>query len=453
MIKTTDNTTEEISVSSLSSKTKKLLSNHLLITVGDYLTYKNNEVLQLFGQRTDEVNFDPSEVIIAISKKSDATQLRVQTGNYIGKFFWEGIEIEIGSRFQDPFLKRMLNFANDVFLDDLNRNAISNNSNNLDITQYILYYLFSQSLEKAFLLGLPKSYEVNKHNDLVFKGRVDISAFINKNIPFQGRVSSIVRERKETQEILNVLHKAVEIVSSSGFSTQNISHIRAHLKASSTKEIVTSATLNNAQKSKSLRNPIYTPYKKVLEYAKIIITSSDLQSNRDGKTQFHGFILNVAELFEVYITKLLRKEFKNWVVDSPKIQLYENCFFKRKIIPDIVMRDDANRVLVFDTKYKRMLMRGKSSYGLGDVDRQDFFQINTYMSYYNNQNFDVLAGGLIYPMESFDQRTCYSTSWLGEENTKFIVDGIDFSKLKNDNFRAIEDSFVTRLGKLMYRNN
>ncbi len=55
MIKTTDNTTEEISVSSLSSKTKKLLSNHLLITVGDYLTYKNNEVLQLFGQRTDEV--------------------------------------------------------------------------------------------------------------------------------------------------------------------------------------------------------------------------------------------------------------------------------------------------------------------------------------------------------------------------------------------------------------
>jgi 5-methylcytosine-specific restriction enzyme subunit McrC len=452
MIKTTDNTNDEKSVSGLSSKTKKLISNHLLITVGDYLTYKNNKVLQLFGQGANELNIDPSEVIIAISKKNDATQYQVQTGNYIGKFFWEGLEIEIGSRFSDPFMKRMLNFANDIFLDDVNINAKSSNSDKLDITRFILYYLFSQSLEKAFLLGLPKSYEVNKHNDLVLKGRIDITAFINKNFPFQGRISSVVSEQRETQEIVNVLHKAVEIVSSSGFSTKNISHVRTHLKALSTKEVVTSAILDNALKSKSLRNPIYMPYKKVLEYAKTIITSNDIQSNRDGKAQFHGFILNVAELFEVYITKLLRKEFKNWMVDSPKIQLYENSFFVRKIIPDIVMRDDTNKVLVFDTKYKRMLMRGKNFYG-GDVDREDFFQINTYMSYFNNQNFDVLAGGLIYPMERFDQKACYAASWLGEKNTKFIVDGIDFSKLKNDNFRELENSFVSRLGNIMHRND
>ena len=36
-------------------------------------------------------------------------------------------------------------------------------------------------------------------------------------------------------------------------------------------------------------------------------------------------------------------------------------------------------VIVFDTKYKKMQMRDRYKNG-GDVDRNDFFQINTYMS-------------------------------------------------------------------------
>jgi len=37
---------------------------------------------------------------------------------------------------------------------------------------------------------------------------------------------------------------------------------------------------------------------------------------------------------------------------------------------------------------------------------------------------------------------CYSSSWLGWENTKFIVDGIDSSKLRKCNFRKLENSTV-----------
>ncbi|MGJ0336045.1 5-methylcytosine restriction system specificity protein McrC [Aliarcobacter cryaerophilus] len=91
-------------------------------------------------------------------------------------------------------------------------------------------------------------------------------------------------------------------------------------------------------------------------------------------------------------------------------------------------------VIVFDTKYKKMQMRDRYKNG-GDVDRNDFFQINTYMSYYQNQNFNVKIGGLIYPIEkSFKENKdiCHSETWFGNPDTKFIVDGIDLSNLKED---------------------
>ena len=104
-------------------------------------------------------------------------------------------------------------------------------------------------------------------------------------------------------------------------------------------------------------------------------------------------------------------------------------FYTRKIIPDIVMIQDK-KVIVFDTKYKRMHMRGKNSNDAGDVDRCDFFQINTYMSYYQNHKdaHNLLMGGLLYPMESFDKEKCHSKTWFDNPQTKFIVGGIDLSE-------------------------
>jgi 5-methylcytosine-specific restriction enzyme subunit McrC len=43
---------------------------------------------------------------------------------------------------------------------------------------------------------------------------------------------------------------------------------------------------------------------------------------------------------------------------------------------------------------------------MGDLDRNDFFQINTYMSHYQNHqsNYNLIAGGLLYPIgEEFNQ--------------------------------------------------
>ena len=432
------------------SKTEKnIIGNELLITLNKYQEEKNNKVLSFFKDSEKVAKKNEDALIISLIKENDT--YTAQTGNFVGKFFWHGLEINIGSRFSDSFLKRMLNFVNNVFLDDVDVSGqLSNEEKDSDISKFVLYYLFVQSLEKAFLLGLPKTYQTINHHETKLKGKVNINAFIRNDIPFKGKISSTSREQKEITEIIDVLYKAVKIIELSQFSTKNITHIKTHLKATKSQFFVSDETIRKALNSKTLQNPIFSPYKQVIEYAKIIIKNHSIEEKKNGNKECYGFIINVAELFEIYVTKLLQKSFPEWTVSSPKITLYDNpkLFFSRKIIPDIVMQKD-NDVVVFDTKYKRMNYHGNSSNGMGDLDRNDFFQINTYMTYYQQQGKKLLCGGLLYPLSGeHDINICHAENWLGNTSVKFLIDGIKV----DDNSELLikeEEKFITRLTTVM----
>lgn len=388
------------------------------------------------------------EFIISTKKQDDG--LYVQTGNLIGSFIHNGIDIEINSRFSNKFLERMLNFANDIYVDDVSLGKSIDAKKNL--SRIVIYYLFIQALERAFLLGLPKEYKDKSYHEAKVMGKVDMAKFIKKDVPFAGKISSTNRERQDIGDIVLLLHKALKIVQKESKELiKPVINTLSYLNEIREPRLVTPNVIYNALNSKALHNPIYAPYKKVLEYAKLIIENEDAGTKSNGKQNL-GFLVDVAELFEIYMRKLLQKEFKDWSVNSPKIELYKDKFFARKIIPDIVM-SSGDKVLVFDTKYKRMNMRGKDQYGLGDVDRNDFFQINTYMSYYQNQGKNVIAGGLLYPMDKFSRDVCHSHSWFDNLNTKFIVDGIELANLNEssiDEIKIKENEFISRIKEYIY---
>ncbi|MDY0137622.1 MAG: hypothetical protein RBS36_10680, partial [Thiomicrospira sp.] len=210
---------------------------------------------------------------------------------------------------------------------------------------------------------------------------------------------------------------------------KRIKHIVPALRHAKTDEFVSAALVNQAIQSPALNNPIFLPYRKVLDFAEMLIKLEGLQSNAVSDQSGVSFVLNIAELFEVYIRKLLALHFPDWTVDSPKISLYENQFYSRRIIPDIVMRK-GNKVAVFDTKYKRMNYQGTSQRGMGDVDRADFFQIHTYMSYYQSQpDIEFIGGGLIYPLAAgYSETTCFSAKVLENNQAWFCVEGIEIPK-------------------------
>lgn len=431
------------------------------VTLLDYK--KENKSFTFF--ETKEIKNPEHELIISVKKddEKDDKSYCVQTGNYIGKFNYNGIDIEINSRFSDVFLKRMLNFANDVYLDDVDV-AGENTKENFDISKFILYYLFVQKLEKAFLLGLPKTYTTIKHHDINLKGNVDINRFIKNDIPFKGKISSKSREQIEVQEIIDILHKAVSIIEKpkSKFSTKNISHIKIHLKQQRSNKFVSNQTFDKALNHKALNNPIFAPYKEILKLATYIIDQDNLEEKKDGNIKTYEFLVNIASLFELYLVKLLKLHFDDWeIIPKDETKVYGNMFYSRKIVPDIVMKKD-NKILVFDAKYKRMKFRGSNENDMGDVDRCDFFQIHTYMSYYKNQGKEVIAGGLLYPIEKefdcrFNNNECkedykdkkaHSDNWLGNSNTEFIIDGVDLTKITKENITQKEENFIGRIKNL-----
>ena len=425
---------------------KKLAKNRekeFSLTLSDYVA-RGGKFLSFLPDSKEKED----ELIISTRMQDDG--FYVQTGNFIGSFSHNGIDIEINSRFSNKFLERMLNFANDIYIDDVSIGKSIDAKENL--SKIIIYYLFIQALERAFLLGLPKEYKDKSYHEAKVMGKVDVAKFIKTDIPFAGKISSANRERQEIGDIVLVLHKALKIVQKESKELiKQVINTLSYLNEIREPRFVTPNVVHNALNSKALHNPIYTPYKKVLEYASLIIENEDAGTKSNGKQNL-GFLVDVAELFEIYMRKLLQKEFKDWSVNSPKIELYKDKFFARKIIPDIVM-SSGDKVLVFDTKYKRMNMRGKDQYGLGDVDRNDFFQINTYMSYYQNQGKNVIAGGLLYPMDKFSRDVCHSHSWFGNLNTNFIVDGIELANLNEssiDEIKIKENEFISRIKEYIY---
>ena len=424
-------------------KLQKKEKSEFSLTLSDY-TANGGKFLSFLPDSKEKED----ELIISTKKQDDG--LYVQTGNYIGSFSHNDIDIEINSRFSNKFLERMLNYANDIYIDDVSLGKSVDAKENL--SKIIIYYLFIQTLERAFLLGLPKEYKDKNYHEAKVMGKVDVAKFIKSDIPFAGKISSTNRERQDMGDIVLLLHKALKIVQKESKELiKPVINTLSYLNEIREPRLVTPNVVHNALNSKALHNPIYAPYKKVLEYASLIIENEKADIKGTGKQNL-GFIVNVAELFEIYMRKLLQKEFKDWSMASPKIELYKDNFFARKIIPDIVM-SSGDKVLVFDTKYKRMNMQGKDQYGLGDVDRNDFFQINTYMSYYQNQGKTVVVGGLLYPMDKFSKDRCHSYSWFGNLNTKFIVDGIELANLNESSIEEIkikENEFISRIKEYIY---
>lgn len=404
------------------------------------------------------------DLVIEITEENNEKEPKksIRTGNFIGKFYLPDgkneIEIEIKSRFNDALLTRMLNVANNVFLQDIHFQAKPSDKKS-NIVKYIIGYLFIQSLEKASLLGFPKSYQTKHYHESKVYGNIDFNRHIKYDYPFNGKISSTTREQHYIPEIINVIYKAIQSIKD--IFNEDI-FLRINKIYSLTKQLyngkyVDDRMIDKAIKDKALLNPIYSDFKKVLEYAKILIKLEDSKSGK-SKQDHSGYLIDVSELWETYLYKLLQHHLPDCNVrEQFEINTYKDRFYERHIIPDIVIEKDGHYA-VFDAKYKRMKMNGKSKNDIGDLDREDFFQIHTYMTYFNKEN-NLIAGGLLYPFESnFDEFNCYSDPWIGGK-AKFIVDGIDLSSFASDNSEGQggdgdklseeENNFIKRILKVL----
>lgn len=318
-----------------------------------------------------------------------------------------------------------------VLLEEIFSINILNNLSDEDLSdtdsllQRLIPFIWIQKLGNANKYGIPHNNVDVLHKDLGVKGRLLVRKSI---LPFfkQSVVISATREKQVDATICRIILHAYKLLNSS--KGQNI---RPKMSENAENALLNFENANIPQTHIALKQyenirykSIYESWRDVVDFSWQIIQNHDFSQKESDQNKGFGMFVDMAEIWEMFLRSKLRKSFPDWDVSSPEIEVYSTTFFKRKIIPDIVMRH-GNNVMVFDAKWKRMQFNGY------DVDRTDFFQIHTYIQYYQQQGLNVIAGGLLYPISEIEERRIGAQEQLFGSvigTTTFIVDGICFGE-------------------------
>mgnify|MGYP000270500377 CR=1 FL=1 len=441
-----DQLKKEFEVKSLKKITSLFSSTFELTTKS-----ANLKQIQIFDFKNQQNKLENDEqLILKLFSKENGEKGKkyiIQTGLFSGVVFHNGCQFNITSAYGDTFLKRMLNSINDIYIDTQEDKASKSSETNE--FQNILAFLFIQSLEKAAVLGLPKAYQQQTQRSHKVRGKVDINAYLKHDFPFQGKLTTIFREQVYTQEIIDILFLACKKLEHNFGKAihKKILGIYQLLKQNYSGTYADHATIEKAKNHSVLHNPMFATFKQVLSYAEIILKEQSMVShNKDNSHVTHGYLFDISQLFEVYLEKLISRHFSDWFVTSQEeLYVYNDMFFNRRMFPDLLMRHkETDHVIVLDAKFKKMRGEGR------DVDRSDFYQIHSYIQYYQP---DVLFGGLIYPFsEQIDPTKSHSSSLYGSspQKTKFILDGIYINeKMTMQNIINSENEFLSRVEGLI----
>lgn len=316
------------------------------------------------------------------------------------------------------------------------------------LIKQLIAFMWLNMLAKANKHGLPRKNINRVHKGTTIKGRLNVRKSIRPYYTEKMIVSNF-REKQFDQTVVKILHKAYKILT----IEYGLAKVKQPSAAKNAIDQIKASILSDSYISeyeyKSLKlKPIYSSFKSVIDLSWDIIKNSEF-GNRNSSEIGQSFFVDMAEIWEIYIRSIIKKKFMSsgWLIGSPKTQIYKNKDYSRSIIPDIVMQRGED-TLIFDAKYKRM------NYQYYDYDRADFFQIHTYINYYQ-QSKNVLVGGLLYPFSlRFNESKINSnhSKTLFEENngnTRFIVDGIDLSEVTEESIKQEEDKFLNRISSLI----
>ena len=402
------------------------------------------------------VQLKPSIISYPTPQDERKAQTLWWAGRYIGiANIKEGskiYEISIRPRFGEHFLLMVLS---DVYnIKTFEHDGVATDSKSNDWFGSLLYVLqrkmWIEKCTHANRFGLPRKTIKQMHQGLTLQGTIDIRRTMHSWMLNKEMVTSTY-EKVLDEHICKIVYEAHRILSKSvkGKTKQEKKQITALSTSIPPLVQETIHALDNEYKGtlftltendyKRIRyKSIYASWKPLVDFSWSVIRNRNL-SMKSADAISDCVFVDMAEIWEAFLRKKLGEGLHNegwrvWSGEECEQKVYKSGFFGRKIIPDIVLQrnvDGKEQFLIFDAKYKRMT--GNKL----DVDRTDFFQIHTYIHYFQHTYPDgeVLLGGLLYPLTknsnqeevNIDEVTGAHALFGREDglfNTKFIVDGI-----------------------------
>ena len=325
----------------------------------------DNPQLLVFPHLLESTNdIDPNSVILSLVGSTI-----VQTGNIVGYLKTGDTEISISSRFagdnNDFFLRYLIEKTLNINLMDFNLSSSKN-----PVFDF-LRFIFPQFLRKTLAQGMYKEYVTIRHNDLKFKGMLDIPRHIKANVPFQGRISYNTRERSDDNIITELIRHTIEFIDETspafGRVMENDSEIREYISMirSITAGYSKRNRLNILHKSESMKiSPYYSFYRPLVRLCQAILKLKKLAyGNEDRK--LYGILFDISWMWEAYVWTLL----KPLGFNHPDNRRQSNPLYLLKEGRWVCFPDFYRNDCVIDAKYKNID---------NEIEIADRYQLITY---------------------------------------------------------------------------
>ena len=350
------------------------------------------------SQRTDE-----DDPIV----RFDARSGKWWAGRYIGEVAFENGTLRILPRFGVPQLQRWLSRIWGV--------RILSSKGRYEAARLWLWELLAKLWEVRLLAaakhGLPTRRFDEVHRGPAIRGRLDIRGTARELSAGHQALVSWSRNRSIDRGIASILLCAFENLRTQlqhrgdhrSWLTTRAQGIVGSLQGQYGRRVSTSSVAVN----KPLRyTPITESYRSVVDLSLAIIQHRPMSSAADRQRDVLGVLVDMAEVWELYVYQLLRSSLLDVEVLHAGRAVENEAFLLRSTVtearlgglkPDILIRPFSSngKLTILDAKYKSTTRQPDRPWG---VQREDLYQMNAYLSALGAPDAPM-SGALVYPVD------------------------------------------------------
>lgn len=361
---------------------------------------------------------------------------KLKTGNAMGFFCIDGVQIAIHSRFDDSEKQYFLHYMlQKVF--GINILNLKNHMGSDELWEFLIY-VFPYCLLRALRQGLFQAYRQYECNDSKVKGAIDIARHLKLNLPFAGKIAYRMREYSADNPVMQLIRHTMEFIK---LDKRRAVILSSDEEIKNAVYLITEATPSyNAQERgkvifQNLRggnHPYFTEYTVLRNLCLRILRHDKVSTGNDDK-HIRGIVFDGAWLWEEYLATLLKPMgFEHPENKTGKGARYPFKGDKRTgpMFPDFIGKN-----AVLDAKYKRLD---------STIAREDRFQMISYMHVLN-----LTKGFLLYPAANRTVESLYNAKEL--EGLGGMLGSISFYVPEKADF--LEFSAAMKVSEAEFCNN
>ncbi len=310
-------------------------------------------------------------------------------GSYSTNINGETVALQIAPRWGSGILCYLLQYTTGIYQPP---DATASASLLKDSAAWLLAILWKGLFNQALRTWhIPKMYRRRETNDRFFKGRLDVGRQIRLNNVDQSRFACVDTPLTLDTTISRTIRHVIRLLSRPDAYPAMMSDLAGYDERLAAFGVVPKAvTVSDIDSIRYTR--LSSGYRPLMQASKAILQRFGAGGSKTSIFESPSYFIDMAELWENYLLAVLRRHLPDrYRVFSPNESGGEWLLSgnKRQIRPDLLIERGGEIVAVLDAKFKSYTQIGRHE--KGGVDREDLYQMGTYLYHYGRSERPILG--------------------------------------------------------------